>query len=122
MARILPTTWNVDFALIDEREKNRMQEESDELHALISKLRLGDDEMSIETYIHMEGKENIELELSTNELVDDALGINYPQGFDLNVDMHLDDVAPPIVKLSDVERHASLLSSFFIKQLFTFWY
>jgi hypothetical protein len=78
--------------------------------------------MSIETYIHMEGKEIIELELSTNELVDDALGINYPQGFDLNVDMHLDDVAPPIVKLSDVERHASLLSSFFIKQLFTFWY
>jgi hypothetical protein len=23
MARILPTTWNVDFALVDEREKNR---------------------------------------------------------------------------------------------------
>jgi hypothetical protein len=51
MAHILPTTWNVDFALIDEREKNKMREESDELGALISMLRLGDDEMSIETYI-----------------------------------------------------------------------
>jgi hypothetical protein len=50
MARILPTTWNVDFALVDEREKNRMREESYEVGALISKLRLGDDEISIETY------------------------------------------------------------------------
>ena len=25
MARILPTTWKVDFALVDEREKDRMQ-------------------------------------------------------------------------------------------------
>jgi hypothetical protein len=38
---------------------------------------LGDDEMSIETYIHMEREEIIELELSTDELVDVALGINY---------------------------------------------
>jgi hypothetical protein len=28
MARILLITWNVDFALVDEREKNRMREES----------------------------------------------------------------------------------------------
>ena len=46
MARILPTRWNVDFALVDEREKNRMQEPY-ELGALISKLRLDDEEMSI---------------------------------------------------------------------------
>jgi hypothetical protein len=26
MAPILPTTWNVDFALVDEKEKNRMRE------------------------------------------------------------------------------------------------
>jgi hypothetical protein len=51
MARILCTTWNVYFALVDEREKNRMQENSYELGALISKLRLGEDEMSIKTYI-----------------------------------------------------------------------
>ena len=51
MARVLPTTWNVDFALVDEREKNRMQKESYELGALILELRLGDDDMSIETYI-----------------------------------------------------------------------
>jgi hypothetical protein len=92
-----------------------MQEESHELGALISKLRLGEDEMSIKTYIHMEGEEIIVLELSTNKLVDVALGINHAQGFDLNVDLHsvdVDDVAPPIVKLSDAKRHASLLSIF----------
>jgi hypothetical protein len=75
-----------------------MQEESNELGGLISKLRLGDDEMSIQTYIQMEGEEIIELELNIDELLDFALGINYAQGFDLNVDMHLvdlDDVAPP---------------------------
>jgi hypothetical protein len=35
-------------------------------------------------------------------LVDAALGINYAQGFDLNVDFHsvdVDDVAPPTVRL-----------------------
>jgi hypothetical protein len=26
MVRILPGTWNVDFALVDERENNRMRE------------------------------------------------------------------------------------------------
>jgi hypothetical protein len=51
MACILPTTWNVDFVLVDERAKNRMREKTDELGALISKLRLVDDEISIETYI-----------------------------------------------------------------------
>jgi cell division protein FtsB len=61
MACILPATWNVDFAVVDERENNRLQEESDELGALISKLRMGDDEMSIETYIQMEGEDIIEL-------------------------------------------------------------
>jgi hypothetical protein len=51
MLRILPTRWNVEFALVDEREKNRMQEEPNELGDLISKLRLGDEEMTIEPYI-----------------------------------------------------------------------
>ena len=48
--------------------------------------------------------------MSSDALVDVALGINY-------VDMHLvdvDDVAPPIVKLSDAKRHASLLSNFLL--------
>ena len=65
----------------------------------------------------MEGEEITELELSTNELVVVALGINYAQGFDFNVDLHLvdvDDVAPPIVKLSDAKHHASLLSTFLL--------
>jgi hypothetical protein len=117
MARKLPTTWNVDFALLDEREKNRMREESDELRALISNLRLGDDEMSIETYIQMEGEENTQLELSIDELVDVALGINYALSFDFNVDLHSVDVnfvAPPTVKLSDAKGHSSLLSNFLL--------
>jgi hypothetical protein len=52
----------------------------------------------------VEGEEIIELELSINELVNDALGINYAQCFDLNVDLHsvyVNDVAPPTIKLSD---------------------
>ena len=55
-----------------------MQKESCKLGALISKFFLGD-EMPINTYIHMEGEENIELEFSSGELVDVALGINYAQ-------------------------------------------
>jgi hypothetical protein len=35
-------------------------------------LRLGDDKMSIKTYIHMEGEEITELGLSIDELVDAA--------------------------------------------------
>jgi hypothetical protein len=61
---------------------------------------LGDDEMPIETYIQMEGEEITELELSTDELVDPALGTDHAHGFDLNVDLHsldVDDVAPLIV-------------------------
>jgi hypothetical protein len=56
MTCILPTTWNVGFALVDEREKNKMREKLDKLGALISKLRLDDVEMSIKNYIQMEGK------------------------------------------------------------------
>jgi hypothetical protein len=80
-------------------------------------MRLDDDEMSIKTYIQMEGEEIIELELSLDELVDAALGINHAQRFDLNVDLHLvdvDDVAPPTLKLSDAKRHPSLLSNFLL--------
>jgi hypothetical protein len=66
-----------DFVIVDERDKNRMREELGEPNALISKLWLGDDEMSIEIYIQMEGEEITDLELSIDELVDVALGINY---------------------------------------------
>jgi hypothetical protein len=55
--------------------------------------------------------------LSTDELVDAALGVNHAQGFDLNVDLHsvdVDDVAPPTVKLNDAKHHASLLSNFLL--------
>jgi hypothetical protein len=65
----------------------------------------------------MVGEEIIELELSIDELVDVALGINHAQGFDLNVDLHsvdVGDVAPPIVKLSSAKHHASLLFNFLL--------
>ena len=63
----------------------------------------------------LQGEENVELELSTDELVDAILRTNSAQDFDLNVDLHLvdvDDVAPPTIKLNDAKRRASLLSSF----------
>ena len=73
--------------------------------------------MSIETYIQMEREEITELELCSDELVDATLVINYAQGFDINVDLHLvdvDDVAPPTVKLNDAKHHAFLLSNFLL--------
>jgi hypothetical protein len=79
--------------------------------------------MSIETYVHMEGENTIELELSNDELVDVALGINYAQGFDLNLDLRLvdvDDIAPPTVKLVmlKVIHHCCLIS---YSITLTFW-
>ena len=70
------------------------------------------------------GEEIIELELTTAELVDVSLGTNYAQDFDLNVDLDsidVDDVAPPTINLSDAKRHASLLSSFLLKNSLYFW-
>ena len=40
MTCILPTTWNVNFALVDEREENITQEESYELGALMMRYQL----------------------------------------------------------------------------------
>ena len=38
MVCILHAAWNIDFALVDERDKNRMQKETHEVGAMISKL------------------------------------------------------------------------------------
>ena len=57
-------------------------------------------------------------ELSIDELVDATLGTNYAQDFDLNIDLHstnVDDVAPPIIQLTMLECHASMLSSFLLE-------
>ena len=51
------------------------------------------------------------------EVVNGALGTNYVQHSDFNVDLHsvdVDDVASPKIKLSDVKHHASSLCSFFL--------
>ena len=55
--------------------------------------------------------------MNTHELVNSALRINHAQGFDLNVDLHsvnVEDVASSTIKLSDAERHASLLFIFLL--------
>ena len=44
--------------------------------------------MPIKTYIQMEGEKITKLELSTDELVDDALETNYAQDYDLNIYLH----------------------------------
>ena len=63
-----------------------------EFGALISKLRLSDDGMSIEIYIWMEMEKISKLELSIDELM---------------------DVAPPTIKVSDAKCHASFLCNFY---------
>ena len=47
--------------------------------------------------------------MNIEDLVDATLGINYAQGFDLNVDLYSVDVngvVPPIVNPSDAKCHA----------------
>ena len=44
--------------------------------------------MSIKTYIQMEGEKITKLELSMDELVDDALETNYAQDYDVNIYLH----------------------------------
>jgi hypothetical protein len=104
--------------LVQGKVKGRkLQKERVTLALAVNSTRTIDEIMSINTYIEMEGEEIIELELSIDELVDVALGINYAQGFDLNVDLHsvdVDDVAPPTIKFSDAKRHASLLPNFLL--------
>ena len=49
--------------------------------------------------------------------MDVALGINFAQGFHLNVDLHsinVDDITPPTVKLSNAKCHASFLFNFLL--------
>ena len=51
----------------------------------------------------MEGEEITEIELSIDELVDDALRTDYAQDFGLNVD----DIAPPTI---NIMHHYCLVS------------
>jgi hypothetical protein len=70
MTHILHVTWDDDFALVDKREKNEIQKKLDEFDALISKLQVDDNEMSIKIYIHMIGEitifVNLRLSLVSN--------------------------------------------------------
>jgi hypothetical protein len=72
----------------------------------------------------MNGEDLIEEELNNTELVDMALEVveASPWNLDLNVDPfpNVDDQPPPIVKLTDVWHHASMLSHFLLNNSINF--
>jgi hypothetical protein len=72
----------------------------------------------------MDGKDLIEEELTNIELVDMALGVveASPSNLYLNVDpiSDVDNQSPPIIKLSDVRHHASMLSHFLLDNSLNF--
>jgi hypothetical protein len=80
--------------------------------------------MPVEEYIHMDGEDLIEEELNNTELIDMALEVveASPSNLDLNVDPipNVDDQPPPIVKLTDVRHHASMLSHFLLNNSINF--
>jgi hypothetical protein len=83
--------------------------------------------MPVEEYIQMDGKELkdlIEEEFTNTELVDMALAVveASPSNLDLNVDPipNVDNQPLPIVKLTDVRHHASMLSHFLLNNLVNF--
>ena len=118
MSRIIPLTWSANFALDDVREKSMMLKDSEELAFFIGKLQLLSEEMQVDEYIQMDGKDLIEEELTNAELISMALDVAEasPSNLDLNVDPipNVDDQPPPIVRLSDARHHASMLSHFLL--------
>jgi hypothetical protein len=80
--------------------------------------------MPMEEYIQMNGEDLIEEELSNIELVDMALEVveASPSNLDLNVDPipNVDDQPPTIVKLTDAQHHASMLSHFLLNNSINF--
>jgi hypothetical protein len=80
--------------------------------------------MPMQEYIQINGENLIEKELTNTELVDMALEVveASPSNLDLNVDPipNVDDQFPPIVKLIDVRRHASMLSHLLLNNSINF--
>jgi hypothetical protein len=78
----------------------------------------------MEEYIQMDGEDLIEEEFTNIELVDMALEVveASPSNLDLNVESipNVDDQSPPIIKLTDVRHHASMLSHFFLNNSINF--
>jgi hypothetical protein len=74
--------------------------------------------MLVEEYIQMDREDLHEEEWTNIELVNVALEIIVasPSNLDLNVDPipNVDNQPPPIVKLTDVQHHASMLSHFLL--------
>jgi hypothetical protein len=80
--------------------------------------------MPMEKYIQMDGEDLIEEELTNTKLVDMTLEVNEtsPSNLDLNVDPipNVDDQPPPIVKLTNAQHYASMLSHFLLNNSVNF--
>ena len=112
---ILSPHWNVDLAMEDKWEKVRMVKESEELAALIAKLKLGDAELPLQDFVDMVGEECIEAEYGTNDLVNLAFenGLTTAHDFDSNTEVvDVDDQPLPVVRLSTAQHHAQMLFYF----------
>ena len=89
-----------------------MVKEIDELIALITQLKSGDEELSLEDYVECK-----EAKYNTNDLVNLALeeGLITSHDFDLNMDLgNVHDQLPSIVWLSHAQYHAQMLSYFIV--------
>ena len=69
VSKILPIEWSTNFAM-DEHEKLRMNDTSNQLASLISSLNLGSEYMPIKEYMQLVGEEIVDAEHIMNELVD----------------------------------------------------
>jgi hypothetical protein len=80
--------------------------------------------MPVKEYIQMDEEDLIEEELINIELVYVALEVveASPSNLDLNVDPipNVDDQSPPIVKLTNVRHHASMLFHFLLNTSINF--
>ena len=107
--------WSAYFADEDQRGKVRLTKKCKDLALLISKLQLGQDEMSFKDYMIMKGEDIIEVEFCMSKLVDVALEQRIKtHSFDFNAELldslNVDERPPPIVKLTNAQHHAQLLA------------
>ena len=94
-----------------------MVKEIDELAILIAQQKLGDEELRIRDCVDMAGKECIEIEYNTYDLVNLAMenGLTTSYDFDFNTDLaNVDDQPPPVVRSSNTQHHAQMLSHFIL--------
>ena len=93
-----------------------MKETTNELASLISSLKLGSEEILIEKYMQLAGKDIVGAKCNIVELMDLACGREIHLGFDLNEEPmegnDVNDQPTPIVKLPQARDYPLLLSNF----------